>query len=144
MVLTAGNEINQTGPDFLLCKLKLIAFYLKFITTWFQMMHLFITGNEVVYRFDFAHRITTYPEKKLNNFKILKLYPVPSNNVLTLIWNLNYIKKDFSSWFLFGLNGSNPRLPVCRVLLWSIVTSTKSYISWWTSRRRVIFKKSPE
>ena len=31
MVLTAGNEINQT--DFLLCKLKLIAFYLKFITT---------------------------------------------------------------------------------------------------------------
>ena len=33
MVLTAGNEINQTGPEFWLCKLKLIAFYLRFITT---------------------------------------------------------------------------------------------------------------
>lgn len=33
MVLIAGNEINQTGPDFLLCKLKLIAFKLRFITT---------------------------------------------------------------------------------------------------------------
>ena len=84
MVLIAGNEINQTGPEFLLCKLKLIAFYLRFITTCFQKIHLFIANNEVVHRFDFTHRITIYPDKKLNNFKILKLYPVPSNNVLTL------------------------------------------------------------
>ena len=59
------------------------------------MIHLFIAGNEVVYRFDFAYRITTYPEKKLNNFKILKLYPVPSNNVLTFILKFELKKERF-------------------------------------------------
>ena len=32
MVLIAGNEIDQTGPEFFICKLKLIALYLRFIT----------------------------------------------------------------------------------------------------------------
>lgn len=92
MVLIAGNEINQTGPEFLLCKLKLIAFYLRFITTWFQKIHLFIANNEVVHRFDFAHRITTYPDKKLK-LQNLEVIPRPFKQCFDLILKFE-LKKE--------------------------------------------------
>lgn len=59
------------------------------------MMHLFITGNEVVYRFDFAHRITTYPEKKIKQFQNPEIIPRPFEQCFDLNLKFELYKERF-------------------------------------------------
>ena len=84
MVLIAGNEINQTGPEFLLCKLKLIAFYLRFITTWFQKIHLFI---------DLILLIVSLPWQKIKQLQNLEVIPRPFKQCFDLILKFE-LKKE--------------------------------------------------